>query len=40
VDCPFQDTVNAASWFDSNGLSDADRAQIGPRLLSISLTGP
>ena len=29
VDYPFEDTIDAASWFDSNGLSDADRLQIG-----------
>jgi 2,3-dihydroxybenzoate decarboxylase len=29
VDYPFEDTIDAASWFDSNSLSDADRLQIG-----------
>jgi 2,3-dihydroxybenzoate decarboxylase len=29
VDYPFEDTVDAASWFDNNNLSDADRARIG-----------
>jgi 2,3-dihydroxybenzoate decarboxylase len=29
VDYPFEDTVDAAEWFDNNGLSDQDRTQIG-----------
>ena len=29
VDYPFEDTIDAATWFDNNEMSDADRLQVG-----------